>query len=30
MVDTFRPLDVSDLAREISAPEYPWTWGRRG
>ncbi len=29
MVDTFRPLDVSDLAREISAPEYPWTWTRR-
>jgi homogentisate 1,2-dioxygenase len=29
MVDTFRPLDVSDVARSISAPEYPWTWGRR-
>jgi homogentisate 1,2-dioxygenase len=29
MVDTFRPLDVSDLARQISAPEYPWTWSRR-
>jgi homogentisate 1,2-dioxygenase len=29
MVDTFRPLDVSQVARQISAPEYPWTWSRR-
>ena len=26
MVDTFRPLQVSDAARAISAEEYPWTW----
>ncbi|HUF98614.1 MAG TPA: homogentisate 1,2-dioxygenase [Ilumatobacter sp.] len=28
MVDTFAPLDVTDVGREISAPEYPWTWAR--
>jgi homogentisate 1,2-dioxygenase len=26
MVDTFAPLHVTDVARSISAPEYPWTW----
>jgi homogentisate 1,2-dioxygenase len=28
MVDTFAPLHVTDTARSISAPEYPWTWAR--
>jgi homogentisate 1,2-dioxygenase len=26
MVDTFRPLRVTDAARTISAPEYAWSW----
>jgi homogentisate 1,2-dioxygenase len=26
MVDTFSPLGVSDAARAISDPAYPWTW----
>jgi homogentisate 1,2-dioxygenase len=26
MVDTFRPLGVTEAARAISAPEYPGTW----
>ena len=26
MIDTFKPLRVSDAARAISASEYPWTW----
>ncbi len=26
MVDTFRPLGVSTLARSIAAEDYPWTW----
>jgi homogentisate 1,2-dioxygenase len=30
MVDTFRPLEVSDAARAISAPDYPWSWSRQG
>jgi len=29
MVDTFRPLDVSDTARDISDPAYPRSWSRR-
>jgi homogentisate 1,2-dioxygenase len=29
MVDTFRPLLVSDDARTISDADYPWTWARR-
>ncbi len=28
MIDTFAPLSVTDMARSISAPEYPWTWAR--
>jgi homogentisate 1,2-dioxygenase len=26
MVDTFRPLLISDDARAVSDPTYPWTW----
>ena len=29
MLDTFRPLGLSDAARAVSADEYPWTWARR-
>ncbi len=29
MVDTFRPLDVSDAARGVVDPAYPWTWSNR-
>jgi len=29
MVDTFRPLDVSDAARGISDSGYPMSWSRR-
>jgi homogentisate 1,2-dioxygenase len=29
MVDTFRPLDVSDAARSVLDPGYPWTWSNR-
>ena len=28
MIDTFAPLAVSDAARAISDPDYPWTWAR--
>ena len=28
MIDTFRPLRVSDVARGISAHDYPWSWAR--
>ncbi len=28
MIDTFAPLQVTDTARRISAPEYPWSWAR--
>jgi homogentisate 1,2-dioxygenase len=28
MVDTFRPLRISDVARSISADDYAWTWSR--
>ena len=28
MIDTFRPLRLSDAARSISAPDYPWSWAR--
>lgn len=31
MIDTFRPLRVSDAARAISADDYAWSWaGRSG
>ena len=26
MLDTFRPLGVTDAARRISDPDYPWSW----
>lgn len=26
MVDTFRPLGLSDAARAVSDPAYPWSW----
>ena len=26
MIDTFAPLQVTETARQISAPEYPWSW----
>ena len=26
MIDTFKPLDVTDTARDISAENYPFTW----
>ena len=26
MIDTFRPLGLTDAARRIAAPDYPWTW----
>ncbi len=29
MLDTFRPLGLSDAARAVSADDYPWTWARR-
>jgi homogentisate 1,2-dioxygenase len=29
MIDTFRPLRVTDDARSISDPDYPWSWARR-
>ena len=28
MIDTFAPLGVTDAAREVSAPDYPWSWAR--
>ena len=28
MIDTFAPLAVSDAAREVSDPDYPWSWAR--
>lgn len=28
MIDTFAPLQVTDTARAVSAPEYPWSWAR--
>ena len=29
MLDTFRPLGLSEAARSVSDPDYPWTWARR-
>jgi homogentisate 1,2-dioxygenase len=29
MIDTFRPLLVSDDARSVADAAYPWTWARR-
>ena len=26
MIDTFRPLAVTDAARAVSDPDYPWSW----
>ncbi len=28
MIDTFSPLLVSDTARSIADPDYPWSWAR--
>lgn len=28
MIDTFAPLGVTDTARAVSAPDYPWSWAR--
>jgi len=28
MIDTFAPLQVSDTARAVSDPDYPWSWAR--
>jgi homogentisate 1,2-dioxygenase len=28
MVDTFAPLGLTDDARQVSDPDYPWTWAR--
>lgn len=28
MIDTFAPLQVSDTARSVSDPDYPWSWAR--
>jgi homogentisate 1,2-dioxygenase len=28
MIDTFRPLRLTDAARRISAADYPWSWAR--
>ena len=28
MMDTFRSLGASDLARSIEDEQYPWTWAR--
>ena len=29
MIDTFEPLLVSDDARSVADPAYPWSWARR-
>jgi homogentisate 1,2-dioxygenase len=29
MIDTFAPLAVTDAARAVSDPDYPWTWAGR-
>ena len=26
MIDTFAPLGLSDAARDVSDPDYPWSW----
>jgi homogentisate 1,2-dioxygenase len=28
MVDTFRPLGLTDAARDVADADYPWTWAR--
>jgi homogentisate 1,2-dioxygenase len=28
MIDTFRPLQLTEAAFEIEDPAYPWTWAR--
>jgi len=28
MIDTFSPLGITDAARGVAAPEYPWSWAR--
>jgi homogentisate 1,2-dioxygenase len=29
MMDTFKPLGLTDTARSVSDPTYPWSWARR-
>ena len=29
MIDTFRPLGLTDSARRVADPDYPWTWAGR-
>ena len=29
MLDTFRPLGLTQVARSISDPAYPWSWAGR-
>ena len=29
MIDTFQPLGLTDAARSVSDPTYPWSWARR-
>jgi homogentisate 1,2-dioxygenase len=29
MIDTFSPLGITDAARSIADPAYPWTWARQ-
>jgi homogentisate 1,2-dioxygenase len=26
MMDTFKPLGLTDAARSVSDPTYPWSW----
>ncbi len=28
MIDTFRPLALTDVARSVSDPSYPWSWAK--
>jgi hypothetical protein len=28
MVDTFAPLGLTQAARDVSDPDYPWSWSR--
>jgi homogentisate 1,2-dioxygenase len=29
MLDTFRPLGLTEAARSASDPDYAWTWAKR-
>jgi homogentisate 1,2-dioxygenase len=28
MIDTFAPLEISEVARSVADPDYPWSWAR--